>query len=76
MSILSWFTDRNEFYPADLLVAPVQNLTKRIHSSTQLTSETEKEDVTMREVEEEVVVEVKEESQQAEKKMPRRAAEK
>ncbi|XP_053097705.1 small subunit processome component 20 homolog [Pangasianodon hypophthalmus] len=66
---------RNEFYPADLLVAPVQNLTKRSHSSTQVTSETEKEDVRMREVEEEEEeVEAEEESQQAEKKMPRRAA--
>ncbi|XP_060759153.1 small subunit processome component 20 homolog [Neoarius graeffei] len=65
---------RNEFYPADLLVAPVQNLMKRIRSSTQLSSETEKEDVTMREMEEEEVEEVEEESQQAEKKMPRRAA--
>ncbi|GAA6068913.1 small subunit processome component 20 homolog, partial [Tachysurus ichikawai] len=67
---------RNEFYPADLLVAPVQNLTKMSCSSTQVTSETEKEDVRMREVDEEEDedLEGEEASQQAEKKMPRRAA--
>ncbi|XP_060746083.1 small subunit processome component 20 homolog [Tachysurus vachellii] len=65
---------RNEFYPADLLVAPVQNLTKMSCSSTQVTSETEKEDVRMREVDDDDDLEGEEASQQAEKKMPRRAA--
>lgn len=71
----SWFTDRNEFYPADLLVAPAQNLTKMSYSSTQDTSETVKEDVKMREVEEEEEeLEGEEEYQQVERKIPRRAA--
>ncbi|KAI5094075.1 small subunit processome component 20-like [Silurus meridionalis] len=67
---------RNEFYPADLLVAPVQNLMKISHRSTQITSESEKEDVKMKNVEEEEEeeVEVEDESQQAGKKIPRRAA--
>lgn len=72
---MSLFSVRNEFYPADLLAAPVQNLTKISYPSTQVTSETEKEDVRMREmVVEEDDIEEEEESQQAEKKMPRRAA--
>ncbi|KAF5898818.1 small subunit processome component 20, partial [Clarias magur] len=61
---------RNEFHQADLLVAPVQNLSKMT-----VTFETEKEDVRMKEgEEEEEEEEVEEESQQAGKKMPRRAA--
>ncbi|KAG7320342.1 hypothetical protein KOW79_016195 [Hemibagrus wyckioides] len=65
----------NEFYPADLLVAPAQNLTKMSYSSTQDTSETVKEDVRMREVEEEEEeLEGEEEYQQVERKIPRRAA--
>lgn len=56
-------------------MAPVQNLSKRNDSSTQVTVETEKEDVRMREGEEEEEEEdVEEESQQAGRKMPRRAA--
>lgn len=71
---MSWFTDRNEFYSADLLAAPVQDLTKRSRSATQVTSENEKGDVVMKEMEEEDEEDVEEEYLKAEKKMPRRAA--
>ncbi|XP_066524697.1 small subunit processome component 20 homolog [Hoplias malabaricus] len=61
---------RNEFYSADLLVAPTQNLMQSHSSSEQDISEVEKEDVNMREEEEEE----EEESKQPERKMPRKAA--
>lgn len=54
---------RNEFYPADLIVAPTQNLTKRIR----LSSESETEGLMEEEEEEEL-------KEEAEKKVPRRAA--
>uniref|UniRef100_W5LP94 UTP20 small subunit processome component n=1 Tax=Astyanax mexicanus TaxID=7994 RepID=W5LP94_ASTMX len=64
---------RNEFYPADLLVAPAQNLTKRRCSSSDKDQpEAENEDVHMKE-EEEDEEEQEEESKQR-KKIPRRAA--
>lgn len=62
--------DRNEFYSADLLVAPTQNLMKKNGSSSEDMSKTEKEDVNMKEGDEEE----EDESRQPERKTPRRAA--
>ncbi|XP_062862543.1 small subunit processome component 20 homolog [Trichomycterus rosablanca] len=57
---------RTEFYPADLIVAPTQNLTKRSRLSSQ--SEADNEADGMKEDEEEQVEE------ETERKIPRRAA--
>ncbi|XP_072529293.1 small subunit processome component 20 homolog [Salminus brasiliensis] len=63
---------RNEFYPADLLVAPTQNLMRMICSSSQDDlPDAEKDDANMRDEEEE---EDEEESKHQGRKMPRRAA--
>uniref|UniRef100_A0A4W4DWA7 UTP20 small subunit processome component n=1 Tax=Electrophorus electricus TaxID=8005 RepID=A0A4W4DWA7_ELEEL len=64
---------RNEFYPADLLVAPTQNLRRRSCSSAEQDMPVaDKEDIDMREEEEEE--EQEEQSKQTERKLPRRAA--
>lgn len=67
--MFGWFSCRNEFYPADLLVAPTQDLRKRNDTALEETGVTvEEED---REEEEQ---EAEEESRRQKKAPPRRAA--
>ncbi|KAI4884861.1 hypothetical protein NFI96_031248 [Prochilodus magdalenae] len=69
---------RNEYYPADLLVAPTQNLMKKTRSSSRRDMpDADKEDVNMREDDDDDDDEEEEEeaeSKQLQKKVPRRAA--
>lgn len=61
---------RNEFYPADLLVAPTQDLRKRNDVALEELGIAEEEE----EKKEEVEQEVEEETRQQKKAPPRRAA--